>query len=248
MRSRGKLLAAVLAVCALAAPVSGLAKHHRHHHHKKKRIPVATGIVLSETPAMSGVVIGAHGCRARRYVEIRRFGNDALVGTATSNADGTFRSEDTYSGPAYAYTQPAPRHRRYRCNYGLSAPGSVGLADLGITQAEAATGTGTAGYDFTLTNAGPDTAQHVVVGAEPVPAGGTFGLDTAASTPGCKLAAGAVTCEVFSLRPGQTTTVHVVLTCDPPTTGFMDTATVSSSARDPNTMDNESGPLLSTCS
>jgi uncharacterized protein DUF11 len=239
------MLAAALAVCALAAPVAGLAKHKKHHH--KKRIPVATTVVLNETPAMTGVVIGRHSCQARRYVEIHRVGNDALVGTATSRADGTFRSEDAYSGPAYAYTKGGPRKRRYRCTHGLSAPGRVGLADLGITQAAVPTSTGTAAYDLTFINLGPDIAQQVVVNAEPAPMGGTFGLDAAASTPGCGLTGGTVRCEVFSLRPGQAATVHLVLTCDPPTTGFMDTATVSSSARDPNAANDQAGPLLATC-
>jgi hypothetical protein len=246
MRSRGKIAAVVLGVCVLAAPVSGLAKHRKHH---KKRRPVATSIVLNETPAMSGVVVGAHGCRARRYVEIRRFGNDALVGTATSNADGTFQSLALYSGPAYAYAKPGPRHRRYRCSHGLSGPATIGVADLAISQMAVATAPGTAGYDLTAINAGPDTALDIVVTAEPatIPPAGSFALDPAASTPGCSLGGGIVTCEVFSLRPGQSATMHIVLTCPAPTTAFTGTARVSSGARDPNAGNDEAGPLPAVC-
>jgi hypothetical protein len=234
------VLAIALAGAGLLSLSDAGAKKHRK---KKKRVPAT--VVLNQTPVQSGTVAVARRCRRNRYVEIHRASNGALVATANTNATGAFGAAGGYSGSAYAVVKRAGR-KKTKCLAARSAVVNLGVADLQVAQTavpSAQTGANAAGYDITIANLGPDTAQDIVL--TDTPKGGGFSLDAGRTSAGCTLAGAVVTCKVGTLTPGQTTSRRIVFTCDPGTMSLLNDASASSSARDPNAANSTSADIAS---
>ncbi len=83
-------------------------------------------------------------------------------------------------------------------------------------------------YTFTITNHGPATATNVTV-TDPLPAG----TAVIASSPGCSVSAGTLSCTIGTLAPGASTAVGVTIST-PPVPGLLtNVATVSATETDP---------------
>jgi uncharacterized repeat protein (TIGR01451 family) len=117
------------------------------------------------------------------------------------------------------------------------------MADLEITKAAPETVTAGTTVDFriTVTNAGPSIAQNVLV-TDPTPPGLTFVRNTeACTTP--------FPCSLGSLQPGESRTIVATFAVPPDYAGpdpVVNTATVSTTATDPNLANNsatDSSPL-----
>jgi uncharacterized repeat protein (TIGR01451 family) len=204
-----------------------------------KRAKISATITLDQTPVFSGTLAARGRCRRNRYVEIRRASNDALVGGAHSDAGGYFSTAGNFSGLAYAHVN-AGRRSRAKCRAANSSATPVGLADLKLTKAADGTAGGNPRYAITITNLGPDSAQDLVIKdtPRPVPPTGGFSLDVVNSSPDCRLAADVITCAQGSLGPGKSATQTIVLACGPGTVSLLNSASVSSSARDPSASNN----------
>jgi uncharacterized repeat protein (TIGR01451 family) len=82
-------------------------------------------------------------------------------------------------------------------------------------------------FTYTVSNAGPSTANNVVV-TEPLPAGAMSRV-AAGSSSDCTLTSDTITCAFGSLAAGASDTRTIVLTANPPAApGFDSTATVAS--------------------
>ena len=92
----------------------------------------------------------------------------------------------------------------------------------------------TAEWNLVVTNNGPSTAVNAVLG-DVIPAGMTATLETPLGV--CSQSGQNILCNLGSLAPGQSTTIHVVAQLDPSYSGTADltnTATVGSPTPDPN--------------
>ncbi|MDD4628304.1 MAG: DUF11 domain-containing protein [Candidatus Peribacteraceae bacterium] len=122
-------------------------------------------------------------------------------------------------------------------------------ADLSVTktttQSTVAQG-GVLSYTVTAMNAGPGTANNVVI-ADVVPSGLTF--NSGASDASCHLNGGSVLCDNFSLTSGQSKAVTIAFTVSSAYTcnaSVANTATVSTSSTDPVSSNNTSQTTYTT--
>ncbi len=106
-----------------------------------------------------------------------------------------------------------------------------GMADLSIVKTDApdpqAAGAPVS-YTFAITNNGPATATSVTV-TDTLPAGTAL----VASSPGCAVSAGVLTCAVGILAPGASTAVGVTLSTPPVPGVLTNVASVSATEPDP---------------
>jgi len=113
-----------------------------------------------------------------------------------------------------------------------SATSTVGTsADLSISKApvnDPPEAGNLQGYVLSVNNAGPSIARGVVV-TDQLPAGLTF-VDATTSVGTCSFAAGAVTCAVGDVQPGQSPTIQINVRLDPGLGGstLVNTASVAS--------------------
>ncbi|GAA1246045.1 putative repeat protein (TIGR01451 family) [Microbacterium phyllosphaerae] len=115
----------------------------------------------------------------------------------------------------------------------------VQSADLSIQKSAPATGTPGSAFTYTLvvTNDGPSVARGATL-ADTLPAGFTA---TSVDDAGCSIGAGAVTCSVGDLAPGDSVTVNVTGTWAATASGTIrNTATTTSATPDPSTANNTS--------
>ena len=99
-------------------------------------------------------------------------------------------------------------------------------------------------YTLTVTNAGPDDAQSVVV-IDDLPSSVTFVSGTSAQGP-CSESGGTVTCTLGTVASGGTATIDIVVT--PNSVGTItNTASVSSLITDPNLANNADSENTTTC-
>jgi uncharacterized repeat protein (TIGR01451 family) len=156
---------------------------------------------------------------------------DAGVSYCTVSVNVTSATTGTYTnGPANVVPS------------GIDPPGPATVvfganADMQITKTAAPT-PGVPGNDVTftlhVTNAGPDTAQNVVV-SDPVPSPLAF---VSATSP-CSLVAGAVTCSLGTMNNGDARDLTIVEHIPSSATdGVVNVATVSSQTPDPDPNNN----------
>jgi len=146
-----------------------------------------------------------------------------------------------YTGPTLvntaSVTSPTPDPDQGN-NTGTDSTTVTGLADLTLTK----TGTAAAvagepiSWTLALVNAGPSTAQNVVV-TDPLPAAVT-GATVSSSHGSCTITDNILTCGIGSLAPGDVARIQIFLSAaiDPGFTGssIVNTATVSSPTAEPN--------------